>query len=165
MNTSYHYISTGKCALRILKCLMPSSCMVHVILFLRWHIACILRLNTIASYIPRNEQYQEDLWRRSIDMIKDYLSPEILATYGPPSSPPVEDEAESQQTPVSLLRVLHSISADIIVIINPAGNPSGDGQWSYFLCTGVPNALLLCIGSIIRSSNVNMVFIYSDSYL
>ena len=61
-------------------------------------------------------------------MIKDYLSPEILATYCPPSSPPVEDEAESQQTPVSLLRVLHSISADIIVIINPAGNPSGDGQ-------------------------------------
>ena len=30
----------------------------------------------------RNESYQEELWRRSIDMVRDFLSASTLATYG-----------------------------------------------------------------------------------
>ena len=37
----------------------------------------------------RNEQYQEELWRRSIDALRDHLSPEILDKYGSTLSPPV----------------------------------------------------------------------------
>ena len=32
--------------------------------------------------VYRNEQYQEELWRRSIDYLREHLSPEILEKYG-----------------------------------------------------------------------------------
>lgn len=32
----------------------------------------------------RNEEYQEDLWRRSFEYLKEHLSPEIMEKYGPP---------------------------------------------------------------------------------
>ena len=33
-------------------------------------------------YMCRDEAVQEQLWRRSVDIVKDYLSPDVLATYG-----------------------------------------------------------------------------------
>lgn len=35
----------------------------------------------------RNEEYQEDLWQRSFEFLKEHLSPEIMGKYGPPGSP------------------------------------------------------------------------------
>ena len=32
--------------------------------------------------LHRNEQFQEELWRMSVDMVKDHLSPETLEKYG-----------------------------------------------------------------------------------
>jgi hypothetical protein len=52
---------------------------------------------TTSSAASRNESYQEELWRRSIDMVKDFLSASTLATYGPgesQSSPPPHTGAE-----------------------------------------------------------------------
>lgn len=42
----------------------------------------------------RNEQYQEELWKRSFEFLKDHLSPETVEKYGPPSEPPGTNEAE-----------------------------------------------------------------------
>ena len=40
-----------------------------------------------ADTTDRNEQYLEELWRRSVDALRDHLSPEILEKYGPSLSP------------------------------------------------------------------------------
>ncbi|XP_064396428.1 uncharacterized protein LOC135343355 [Halichondria panicea] len=55
----------------------------------------------------RNETYQEELWRRSIEALRDHLSPEILEKYGPstaiesvqpePPSPPLPTEGETEE--------------------------------------------------------------------
>ena len=34
-------------------------------------------------YSCRNEQYQEDLWKRSFEFLKDHLSAETIEKYGP----------------------------------------------------------------------------------
>ena len=38
----------------------------------------------------RNEEYQEDLWQRSFEFMKEHLSPEIMERYGPPPGSPQE---------------------------------------------------------------------------
>ena len=40
----------------------------------------------------RNEEYQEDLWRRSLEFLKEHLSPETVEKYGP--RPPGTDPPE-----------------------------------------------------------------------
>ena len=45
------------------------------------------------SVTYRNEQYQEELWKRSFEFLKDHLSPETVEKYGPPSEPPETIEA------------------------------------------------------------------------
>lgn len=34
-------------------------------------------------YHYRNQEFQEEMWRTSIAMVKDYLSPDVLERYGP----------------------------------------------------------------------------------
>ena len=41
----------------------------------------------------RNERYQEELWRKSIEMVKDFLSASTLATYGESQPLPAHIEA------------------------------------------------------------------------
>ena len=40
----------------------------------------------------RNEQYQEELWKRSIAILRDHLSPEVLEKYGPTVSTEKKEE-------------------------------------------------------------------------
>ena len=35
----------------------------------------------------RNEQFQEELWKRSFEFLKDHLSPETVEKYGPLPEP------------------------------------------------------------------------------
>ena len=45
----------------------------------------------------RNEQFQEDMWRRSFEFLKDHLSAETKEKYGPPldqTSGPAMDSEE-----------------------------------------------------------------------
>ena len=42
--------------------------------------------------VLRNEQYQEELWKRSIAVLRDHLSPEVLEKYGPPVSTEKKEE-------------------------------------------------------------------------
>ena len=42
----------------------------------------------ILFLLLRNEQYQEELWKRSFEFLKDHLSPETVEKYGSPSEPP-----------------------------------------------------------------------------
>ena len=46
----------------------------------------------IFVYLCRNEQYQEELWKRSIAILRDHLSPEVLEKYGPPVSTEKKEE-------------------------------------------------------------------------
>lgn len=39
----------------------------------------------------RNEQFQEELWKRSFEFLKDHLSPETVEKYGPLPPPPSTD--------------------------------------------------------------------------
>ena len=41
-----------------------------------------------AFIMCRNEQFQEDLWKRSFDFLKDHLSAETKEKYGPPIDQP-----------------------------------------------------------------------------
>ena len=41
----------------------------------------------------RNEHYQEELWKRSFEFLKDHLSPETIEKYGPPPEPAGTNEA------------------------------------------------------------------------
>ena len=43
-------------------------------------------------HAPRNEQDQEELWKRSIAVLRDHLSPEVLEKYGPPVSTEKKEE-------------------------------------------------------------------------
>ena len=62
-----------------------------------------LLIYSLLHYTRRNESYQEELWKRSIDMVREYLSPEILSTYGPPQpSPPTPaQDGDSETVPPS----------------------------------------------------------------
>ena len=45
--------------------------------------------DTNNSIHDRNEQFQEELWKRSFEFLKDHLSPESVEKYSlPPSLPP-----------------------------------------------------------------------------
>ena len=46
---------------------------------------------------PRNEQFQEELWKRSFEFLKDHLSPETMEKYAPPPSP-VTPTAMTEET-------------------------------------------------------------------
>ena len=39
-------------------------------------------------YALRNEQFQEELWKRSFEFLKDHLSPETVEKYSPPPNTP-----------------------------------------------------------------------------
>ena len=47
----------------------------------------------------RNQEFQEKMWRTSIAIVKDYLSPDVLERYGPRADQsdgaPVGDESET----------------------------------------------------------------------
>ena len=49
----------------------------------------------------RNESYQEDLWRKSFEYLKDHLSPETVEKYGPTQEPTTTEqvtEVEGEMT-------------------------------------------------------------------
>ncbi len=46
-----------------------------------------------AGFYCRNEQFQEQLWRKSFEFMKDHLSPETVDKYGPPV-PKLQEHAE-----------------------------------------------------------------------
>ena len=55
---------------------------------------CVWNLQrlTSTSLFDRNEQFQEELWKRSFEFLKDHLSPESVEKYSlPPSLPPHDD--------------------------------------------------------------------------
>lgn len=49
--------------------------------------------------IYRNQEFQEEMWRTSIAIVRDYLSPDVLEWYGPRADQsdgaPVGDESET----------------------------------------------------------------------
>ena len=47
-------------------------------------------------YAHRNESYQEELWRKSIEMVKDFLSASTLATYGESQPLPAPTQAPTE---------------------------------------------------------------------
>ena len=49
-----------------------SLCYFIVGLFVYWHL-----------FLNRNEQYQEELWSISCDLLKEWMSPDIRDKYGP----------------------------------------------------------------------------------
>ena len=44
--------------------------------------------------VCRNEQFQEELWNISCDLLKDWLSPEIRSKYCTPSQPIVPQSSD-----------------------------------------------------------------------
>ena len=44
----------------------------------------------------RNEEYQEALWQRSFEFLKEHLSPETVEKYGPPGQEPAETDSGEQ---------------------------------------------------------------------
>ena len=48
------------------------------------------------NVIYRNEAFQEQLWAKSFEFLKDHLSPETVEKYGPSEPPPSTDQVESQ---------------------------------------------------------------------
>ena len=55
----------------------------------------------------RNEQYQEELWRRSIDYLREHLSPEILEKYGGTQTQP---ETTTEPSPAATQETEHTES-------------------------------------------------------
>ena len=53
-------------------------CIVGSLVFM----SCDMYVHMMCWY--RNESYQEELWQRSIDMVKEFLSASSLATYVQP---------------------------------------------------------------------------------
>lgn len=51
---------------------------------------------TPSSTAARNEQFQEELWKRSFEFLKDHLSPETVEKYGPPPEPAETGETTTQ---------------------------------------------------------------------
>ena len=49
-------------------------------------------------YALRNEQFQEELWKRSFEFLKDHLSPETVDKYSPPPNVPTAATEESSST-------------------------------------------------------------------
>ena len=51
------------------------------------------------THHDRNEEFQEDLWKRSFKFLKNHLSPEMVEKYGPPLEPPAkESPVDVQET-------------------------------------------------------------------
>ena len=44
----------------------------------------------------RNEQFQEELWKISVDLVKAFLSPDILEKYGPAQTATSQPEATGE---------------------------------------------------------------------
>ena len=49
---------------------------------------------TLVALLCRNEQIQEELWKISSDIVKGFLSPEILEKYSPSQTTTSEQEPE-----------------------------------------------------------------------
>ena len=47
--------------------------------------------------VHRNEEFQEELWRKSVEFLKDHLSPETMEKFGP--SKPLEEQSNQQGEP------------------------------------------------------------------
>ena len=58
-----------------------------------WHSIVLISYN-------RNVTHQEQLWDRSCDLLKDYLSPEIWREYGPSQAPSGGEGQQDQPPPV-----------------------------------------------------------------
>ena len=68
---------------------------------------CTVTTSELPPCTDRNETYQEELWRRSVEALRDHLSPGILEKYGPsmavesvqpePPSPPLPTEGETEE--------------------------------------------------------------------
>ena len=68
-------------------------------------------LNTLYSRHFRNVEYQEELWRRSVEGLRDHLSPEILDMYG--STLPIEQPTTvATEQPTTVATTVEQITTD-----------------------------------------------------
>ena len=64
----------------------------------------------------RNEEYQEALWQRSFEFLKEQLSPGTGEKYGPPGQKPAETDSgeqyQDQQSKAGATGVIEAATSD-----------------------------------------------------
>ena len=92
-----------------------------------------LLIYSLLHYTRRNESYQEELWKRSIDMVREYLSPEILSTYGPPQPSPAipAQDGDSDTVPPSPPTPAQDGDSDTVPPSPPTPAQDGDSETAH----------------------------------
>ena len=73
----------------------------------------------------RNESYQEDLWGRSFEYLRDHLSPETVEKYGPTQEPTTTEQATEVEGEMTATAIVEN-SGEGETITEQAPGTGGD---------------------------------------